>query len=266
LSNQVEFVAFNKIYFKEILEASVEKNIYYTIDAKQFNKRIYASCIIQDVELVDFNIPREQLFYNYYSRILPKQNKYLVERKKNEPNDIFGELILVWSIEHFNIMTKKYPKYLKAYKKLSTRNPINTIVLSPDEDINFDYYSSLVVVDSPNAIKSINRQYYETTNIPLKYIELNDDKSMKLIITRDYVEQCYLFINAFSKNKNFSDFNEIYMYLHSKGLTMTFQEFIICIIILQEINAIFLQGGAITITEKCQRLESSEVYKFINDI
>lgn len=266
VSEQIEFVAFNKIIYQEMLESDLAKNIYYTIDKKQYKQKYYASCIIKNIELIDFKVHHKQLLYNYYARFLPCDNKYLSERKDTKPNAMFGEIILVWSKEHFNTMVKKYPNYKKAYKQLTSLNPINTIILSPDIDVNLDYYSRLVVVDSFDMIININKSHYEALNILLEYLELYEDLSMKTPVSKGDVEQSYLYIQAYSNKKEYIDIRELFNHLKGKGFGLSSHVFEICIIILQEINAILWQDNTVYVNEKSHSLEASKVYKLINKI
>lgn len=264
VNKNFQMVFFNKIGYIGVLEEDIKKNLYFKIKEEEFRGNKYINAIVNEIEVVDFNISDETLTYNYFERFLNLDTGICVEKKQTLPNDFFGEIILVWTPKHFKIMSEKYPSYRKAYNILESLNPVNTILLAPSPSVNLSYFSKIIIADSSKALEYMGQKRYEMLNIDLEYIDLIDYYPLLPEITYEDVVLCYQYLKLYKDKSVFVDVNELYYSLPNKYTSMvSSNKFIICFTILLEICILIVKDEIISINQNCKPFESSKIYEFI---
>lgn len=253
----LNIVAFNMLDYIDLFNSNNEKKLYYYININNYKNIESAEIVIKDIEFVDFNLNDEMLIIESLKRYVVSTNKTNQRKKYFNSNASFGEINLCYSNETFNKLTKKYPDYRKAIIKLHNSDVINTIILSPDINQNFDYYNKIVVHDNPPSV-FINSLIEKYGDIILVGAEDNLPHHLlnTINIDRKYIDSIYLAI----KSSIYIEERTISLFLKKLLNSNDILKAYIAILILLEIKVIKFENKSISLTPIKSSLSKSKIF------
>lgn len=255
-----ELVAFNELENLETLRASMQKTIFYNPDKEIFMGKESARCTFKSM-VVNEIVPddREILFAvaERYSLDLPKnEEKFL----RSESDGLFGKLIITWSKDTYFELINKYPTYVRALHKLSTKNPYNTILLAPHGVQNFEYFSEIEVYDNaPKSYLDALEGYFSAKIISYEN-ELRINVLDKLP-DRNTLIKTYNAIRNNYKDREKEYLTDMYFRSSIGGYNYSYVEFALGYYVLLELKIIYLENDIIKFSMEKKDLGQSEILK-----
>ena len=255
-----ELVAFNELENLETLRAPMQKTLFYNPDKEVFMGRESARCTFKSM-VVNEILPndREILFAvaERYSLDLPQNEEKSV---RSASDDLFGKLIITWSKDTYMELINKYPTFVRALHRLSSKNPYNTILLAPHGAQNFEYFSEIEVYD--NAPKSYIDALEGHFSAKIKAF----DNELKIVVQDKLPDRNTLIKTYNAIRNNYKDREKEYltdMYFRSSvgGYNYSYVEFALGYYVLLELKIIYLENDIIRFSMEKKDLGQSEILK-----
>lgn len=265
LNSVADLIAFNELGNREILNSPMLKSVFYTVDKEEYRGRETLRCVYRGMSLTEAVPPDDEIIARAAEAFLPKREKKAVKSAYCGYDETFGRLLIAFTPETFSTLRREHPNYLVATGQLATDNPYNTVLLAPDVNNYYGYYSVIEVYDSPPAafVNDLNAEYSaEITvhNNPPKY---NTDA---VSLDRDKLLGLFSFVKAYAKDKRYGGIYDLYFTVSEKGYTAPFTAFETGIYILMEIGVIYIDNdGFLRISAVKKDLSESGILKLISN-
>ncbi len=155
-SKNITLLGFNMLNLLEAVNGGAE--IIYNIELDYFRNKPIVNGIIKSIKVS--RLPNaEVLLSRYFSLYNVKSFKYRGKRRK--PQKDFGHIVIAYSKEGFDKACALYPFYNQSIFTLGCSNPVNTVILSPDKELDFSYYGEISFADKlPKGFASIVNASY----------------------------------------------------------------------------------------------------------
>ena len=165
VSDDVEVVAFGKLYLLSALSSGVALDYYCDASRKVYQNREYMQLAVGDVVTAGAETMRDSApaFGNYLKTVLypPKEVGTRVSNLAKEIADLEGTHGVLWVA--FGVDAAR--EFLKALSLAGKRhllgriavartepNPVHTLLLAPQETAGWQFYSSIVFLDAPLSV------------------------------------------------------------------------------------------------------------------
>ncbi len=267
IRQNMEIIAFGSYDIIDTMRGVMPKNIYYNLDIEEFNNRKYIKAFLKDVELLDILPSKWELAHRYFAKYLcsvdsfNKNNLYV-----GSVNEMFGHLIICFSLRTFRKLKKQYPTYRTEYGVVDSANPYNTILLSPHNSITFGTYGKVDLYDNPPPpfVKYIMSYFGNNVNI-LPQEETNEDWDLGEI-TIEMMRAIFVFLRSTFNGKRVGDINELFQEFKKCKINQTQAQFVTIYNIFREMQVVyFVQNSIMVVNSRSVDLTKSIVYKAVKD-
>ncbi|MGI6213321.1 MAG: single-stranded-DNA-specific exonuclease RecJ [Christensenellales bacterium] len=161
-SSNINFIGFNMLDLKDGLNRGAD--LLYNIEMDYFKNKASVKGIIKNARPA-FLPPDDLLTARYFDLYNAKGFTYRGGRKA--PQARYGHLVIAYTKSAYISARDRYPDYEKEIYTLSTLNPVNAILLSPDRNCDFSYYGRITFADvlpenfAEAVLQSYGRPEYE---------------------------------------------------------------------------------------------------------
>ncbi len=260
ISHNSELVAFNELENIETLRSPMSKTIFYNPDKEIFMGKENVRCIFKDM-VVNEIIPNDrEILFAVAERYAYKGNIKDRTYQRGSANDMFGRLLITWSKTTYMKLINKYPKYVRALHKLTSKNPFNTILLAPHGTSNFDYFAEIEIYDQPpqSYVEALKKEF----SASIKAV----DNQLDIVITEKLPDRNTLIrtYNAIRNNYNDKECEstlDMYYRCATSGYNYSYVEFALGYCVLQELNIIYFEDNILKFSMEKKDLSLSEILK-----
>lgn len=259
ISDNTDFIAFNSADKMNVLRSEMLKTIYYTIDKECFRGKETVRCTYKNMLLNEIIPTESELILRYAERYICVHCDKRSVSGIHSTDSLFGRLLITWCIDTFNELRKRYPSYFCALNSLPSQNPYNTILLAPEGNFGFEFYSDIVLYDDPP-------EHYTQ--------EIKNNFSAKVCVgsikghlpeltppTRNDLARAFSYIKAYFNGKRFPGRKESYVDIVKGGYDGGYVYYELALDILTEIGVIYFDGRILRISSEKKELGQSKILK-----
>lgn len=241
----VSAIGFNLLWRLNAMRSDMPKRIFYTVEKEVFRGKESVKAFLKYVQVLKVYPCEDVLIERYFDKYLPLP----VREKggvKNSLSASYGRLILCFSKKSFEKACEEYPSYYCQFERLPSLNPYNAILLAPDSEADFSYYSEIAVYDKiPDVYKSYLLNTYAAE---FSFSEEEPEFDTLNAPDIDVLRTAYVLINKASKSGKLYSLSDVFKAAKTLGFKYGYPEFIVCYLILQELGLICFDERGIIYT------------------
>ena len=255
-----ELVAFNELENIETLRAPMSKTIYYNPDKEVFMGRESVRCTFRNMVINEILPSDREILLAVAERYTVKPTISCNKYNRSKSDNLFGKLIITWSKASYMQLIEKYPEYVRALHKLTSRNPYNTILLAPHGVSNYEYFSEIEVYDdAPESyITSLKSSFSASITKHNNSLDISLSDKMP---DRNTLIKTYNAIRNNYKDREKECYLDMYFRCSLGGYAYSYMEFVLGYLVLQELDIIYFENDIIRFSMEKKDLAQSEILK-----